>query len=123
MFAPVITLKINKLHISFTSINLILPFYFCCCCCKPMDYVKGTHKGFAFVEFQDADDAAEALYNMDGAEISGKTLSVSIANTNQIKLGSHKAVWSTDEWFQKQQKENDGNNNPTEEEGETKDTQ
>lgn len=67
-----------------------------------MDYVKGTHKGFAFVEFQDADDAAEALYNMDGAEISGKTLSVSIANANQIKLGSHKAVWSTDEWFQKQ---------------------
>lgn len=45
---------------------------------------------------------------MDGAELMGKTLSVSLAQANQLKSAamSHKskqqqAVWSTDEWFQK----------------------
>eukprot|EP00543_Licmophora_paradoxa_P013957 CAMPEP_0202479060 /NCGR_PEP_ID=MMETSP1360-20130828/94787_1 /ASSEMBLY_ACC=CAM_ASM_000848 /TAXON_ID=515479 /ORGANISM="Licmophora paradoxa, Strain CCMP2313" /LENGTH=140 /DNA_ID=CAMNT_0049106369 /DNA_START=32 /DNA_END=454 /DNA_ORIENTATION=+ len=68
----------------------------------PMDYVKGVHKGFAFVEYEDADDAAEAIDNMDGAELMGKVLSVSVAQPNQLKDFHNKAVWSTDEWFQKQ---------------------
>jgi len=68
----------------------------------PMDYQSGSHKGFSFVEYQDADDAAEALYNMDGAELMGRVLNVNLAQKNQIKLGSHKAVWSTDEWFKEQ---------------------
>lgn len=67
-----------------------------------MDYQSGSHKGFSFVEYQDADDAAEALYNMDGAELMGRVLNVNLAQKNQIKLGSHKAVWSTDEWFKEQ---------------------
>ena len=65
-----------------------------------MDYVKGTHKGFAFVEYQDADDAEEAIYNMDGAELFGRALNVNLARQDSIQLGSHKAVWTTDEWFQ-----------------------
>mmetsp|Transcript_20010 Transcript_20010/g.25265 ORF Transcript_20010/g.25265 Transcript_20010/m.25265 type:complete len:143 (+) Transcript_20010:89-517(+) len=68
----------------------------------PMDYAKGTHKGFAFIEYQDADDASEAIYNMDGAELFGKVLNVNLAQNNQINLGSNKAVWTTDEWFQDQ---------------------
>jgi peptidyl-prolyl isomerase E (cyclophilin E) len=68
----------------------------------PMDYAKGTHKGFAFVEYQDADDAAEAIYNMDGAELFGRVLNVNLAQNNQVNLGSNKAVWTTDEWFQQQ---------------------
>jgi len=68
----------------------------------PMDYAKGTHKGFAFVEYEDADDAAEAIYNLDGAELMGRTLTVNLAQQNQAKLGSAKPVWSTDEWFQDQ---------------------
>ena len=68
----------------------------------PMDYAKGTHKGFAFVEYQDADDAAEAIYNMDGSELFGRVLNVNLAQNNQISLGSNKAVWTQDEWFQHQ---------------------
>ena len=74
----------------------------------PMDYVKGVHKGFAFLEYQDGDDAAEAMYNMDGAEMHGRVLSVNLAQANQIKLGGNKAVWTTDEWFQEQTGGNDG---------------
>lgn len=74
----------------------------------PMDYAKGTHKGFAFVEYQDADDASEAIYNMDGAELFGRVLNVNLAQNNQVNLGSMKAVWTTDEWFQQQNGGADG---------------
>jgi peptidyl-prolyl isomerase E (cyclophilin E) len=87
----------------------------------PMDYVKGYHRGFAFVEYDDPDDAEEAIFNMDGAELLNRTIQVSIAQANQIhKLSgtttsstvsggggsgrgrgpSTEAVWTSDEWFQ-----------------------
>jgi peptidyl-prolyl isomerase E (cyclophilin E) len=68
----------------------------------PMDYAAGTHKGFAFLEYVDGEDAAEAIYNMDGAELFGKTLTVNIAQGEKMNLGSNKAVWSTEEWFKEQ---------------------
>ena len=68
----------------------------------PMDYAAGTHKGFAFLEFVEADDANEAIYNMDGSELFGKSLTVNVAQAEKMKLGSSKAVWSTEEWFKEQ---------------------
>ena len=65
----------------------------------PMDYASGTHKGFAFLEFVESDDANEAIYNMDGAELFGKSLTVNVAQADKMNLGSAKALWSTDEWF------------------------
>lgn len=91
----------------------------------PMDYKAGRHRHFAFVEYDDADDAAEAIFNMDGSDLVGKTIRVSLAQQNQInKLTSssggggettttttsssggggpsnrHQAIWSSDDWFQ-----------------------
>ena len=69
-----------------------------------MDYAKGEHRGFAFVEYDDADDAEEAIYNMDGADLLGFTLKVSLAQQNQLNKmtsGPQKAIWNNDEWFQK----------------------
>ena len=87
-------------------------------CGKPMDYVKGIHRGFAFVEYESAEDADEAIFNMDGSELLGQTISVSVAQPNQIHrltttsshhTGSggssnhhHEAIWTSDEWFQQQ---------------------
>eukprot|EP00523_Entomoneis_sp_CCMP467_P007741 CAMPEP_0168734830 /NCGR_PEP_ID=MMETSP0724-20121128/9019_1 /TAXON_ID=265536 /ORGANISM="Amphiprora sp., Strain CCMP467" /LENGTH=157 /DNA_ID=CAMNT_0008781953 /DNA_START=26 /DNA_END=499 /DNA_ORIENTATION=- len=75
----------------------------------PLDYVTGRHRGFGFVEFQDADDAAESVYNRDGAELLGRTLRVSLAQANQLHKLLHNghgaaasAVWTSDEWFQQQ---------------------
>jgi peptidyl-prolyl isomerase E (cyclophilin E) len=67
-----------------------------------MDYKAGVHKGFGFVEYEDADDANEAIFNMDGADLMGRTLRVSMAQMNQLnKLGTtQQAIWSSDEWFQ-----------------------
>ncbi|KAL3944082.1 MAG: hypothetical protein SGBAC_001868, partial [Bacillariaceae sp.] len=69
----------------------------------PMDYTKGKHKGFGFVEFEDAEDATEAIFNMDGADIMGRSISVDMAQANQISKISNtrnQAIWSSDEWFQ-----------------------
>jgi RNA recognition motif-containing protein len=62
--------------------------------------LKGSNKGFAFVEYTDADDASEAIYNLDGSELYGKVLSVSLAKEGQGRLDTNKAVWSTDDFFQ-----------------------
>jgi peptidyl-prolyl isomerase E (cyclophilin E) len=66
-----------------------------------MDYTKGVHRGFAFTEYEDADDADEAIFNLNGSELLGRTLKVSLAQPNQVnKLSSnHEAVWKSDEWF------------------------
>ena len=80
-----------------------------------MDYKAGVHKGFGFVEYEDADDANEAIFNMDGADLMGRTLRVSMAQMNQLnKLGTtQQAIWSSDEWFQQNVS---GQTNPEEQE-------
>lgn len=70
-----------------------------------MDYQSGRHRGFAFVEYEDAEDAEEALFNMDGAELLGRFLKVSLAQANQVNkltTKSNEAIWKSDEWFQQQ---------------------
>ncbi len=55
-----------------------------------------THKGFAYVEFEDSADAKEAIDNMDQAEFFGRTLKVSQAKapkSAQEGLGSKTAIW------------------------------
>lgn len=68
----------------------------------PMDYTQGRHKGFGFIEYEDAEDASEAIFNMDGADLMGRTIRVSMAQMNQLsKLSTtQQAIWSSDEWFQ-----------------------
>lgn len=70
-----------------------------------MDYAAGVHRGFAFVEFEDSDDASEAIFNMDGAELLGRTIRASLAQPNQVHKFSStgsapQAIWKSDEWFQ-----------------------
>ena len=71
-----------------------------------MDYAKGTSKGFAFVEFEEADDATEAIFNRDGANLLGRTLQVNMAQANQANKLSE-PVWNSDEWYQQQQQKED----------------
>lgn len=55
-----------------------------------------SHKGFAYVEFDDATDAKEAIDNMDQAEFFGRTIRASQAKapkSAQEGLGSKTAVW------------------------------
>ena len=65
----------------------------------PMDGKTQKHKGFAFVQFDSKDDAAEAIDNMHNAELYGRVLRVNRAKPMQHKLGDAKPVWSAEEWF------------------------
>mmetsp|Transcript_18514 Transcript_18514/g.32141 ORF Transcript_18514/g.32141 Transcript_18514/m.32141 type:complete len:134 (-) Transcript_18514:114-515(-) len=45
----------------------------------PMDHKTAKHKGFAFIQFEEAADAMEAVANMNESELYGKTIRVSLA--------------------------------------------
>ncbi|XP_052776083.1 peptidyl-prolyl cis-trans isomerase E-like [Mya arenaria] len=66
----------------------------------PLDYETEKHRGFAFVEFELAEDAAAAIDNMNDAELFGKTVRCNLAKPMKVKEGHAKAVWSDDTWLQ-----------------------
>ena len=49
----------------------------------PLNYETGQTKGFAFVQYADADDCADAVANMHMNEIDGKTIRVTYATDEQ----------------------------------------
>ena len=54
------------------------------------------HRGFAYVEFEDPDDAKAAVDNMDQSELFGRVIRVSAAKAPKSAtegLGSKTAVW------------------------------
>lgn len=65
----------------------------------PIDFTTQKHRGFAFVEFESAQDAADAIDNMDNSEIFGRTIRVNIAKPQKLKEGSARAVWAEDSWL------------------------
>lgn len=67
----------------------------------PLDYSTQKHKGFAFIEFQLAEDAADAIDNMDNSEILGKTIRVNIAKPMKHKDGGNQPIWANDEFLRK----------------------
>ena len=55
------------------------------------------HRGFAYVEYEDADDAKEAIDNMDKSEFFGRTIKVTAAKAPKSTtegLGSRTALWN-----------------------------
>lgn len=65
----------------------------------PVDFASQKHRGFAFVEFESAEDAADAIDNMNEAEIYGRTIRVNIAKPSKLKESSARAVWADDQWL------------------------
>jgi peptidyl-prolyl isomerase E (cyclophilin E) len=58
------------------------------------------NRGFAFVEFEEVEDAAAAIDTMDASELLGRVLRVNLAKPAKNKLGSNKAVWAeADDWY------------------------
>lgn len=56
------------------------------------------HRGFGYVEFEDAADAKEAIDNMDQSELYGRVIKVALAkpdrkDTGEVGLGSSTAIW------------------------------
>ncbi|XP_044737154.1 peptidyl-prolyl cis-trans isomerase E isoform X3 [Chrysoperla carnea] len=66
----------------------------------PLDYESEKHRGFAFIEFENAEDAAAAIDNMNDSELFGRTIRVNIAKPQKVKEGSTRPVWAEDVWLQ-----------------------
>ncbi|ESP03333.1 hypothetical protein LOTGIDRAFT_205061 [Lottia gigantea] len=66
----------------------------------PLDYETEKHRGFAFVEFELAEDAAAAIDNMNDSELFGRTIRVNLAKPMKVKEGASRAVWAEDSWLQ-----------------------
>ncbi|KAG9229594.1 hypothetical protein BJ875DRAFT_433291 [Amylocarpus encephaloides] len=60
------------------------------------------HRGFGYVEYEDAQDTKDAIDNMDQSEFFGKVIRVSAAkapkNVNE-GLGSRTALWEQEGWL------------------------
>ena len=65
----------------------------------PIDFSTQKHRGFAFIEYESAQDASFAIDNMNDSEIFGKTIRVNIAKPIKLKEGSARPVWSEDSWL------------------------
>jgi RNA recognition motif-containing protein len=55
-----------------------------------------AHRGFGYVEFESADDAKEAIDNMDQSELFGRVIRVAQAKPQKVVgegLGSKTAIW------------------------------
>ncbi|PVH97945.1 RNA-binding domain-containing protein [Periconia macrospinosa] len=62
------------------------------------------HRGFGYVEFESSLDAAEAIDNMDRAELGGAVIKVALARPMKEVgegLGSRTAVWEQEGWIAK----------------------
>lgn len=64
----------------------------------PVDAMTQKHRGFAFVEFEDPSDAAEALDNLHKAELYGSVLKVTFSKPPK-QGAAGKAVWADDEYI------------------------
>ena len=80
-----------------------------------INLISDTTRGFGFVEFENEEDCADAIENMEGAELFGRVLRCNIAKP-MTKAPSGEAVWSADDWIQNSLK--DGDNLDTYDEGE-----
>ena len=62
----------------------------------PTDPSGQKHRGFAFVQYETKEDAADAIDNMDNAELYGRVLKVNIAKPDAMRGSSHRPVWESD---------------------------
>ncbi|KAA0186562.1 hypothetical protein HAZT_HAZT004247 [Hyalella azteca] len=67
----------------------------------PLDYESGKHRGFAFIEYELAEDAADAIDNMNESELFGRTIRVNVSKPQKAGANSSRAVWSDDSWLEK----------------------
>lgn len=64
---------------------------------NPNSNTTEPHRGFAYVEFEDTDDAKEAIDNMDQSEFFGRVIKVTPAKAPKSAdegLGSKTAIWA-----------------------------
>ncbi|XP_039622225.1 nucleolin isoform X2 [Polypterus senegalus] len=91
------TLVVNNLAYSATEDSLQSKFEKAVSCRIPQN--NGRSRGFAFVEFESAEDAKEALDNLNNTEIEGRTVRLEFCQGNQKSEGGRGAGGPTKTLF------------------------
>lgn len=67
----------------------------------PLDYETQKHRGFGFIQFESAEDAAAAIDNLDDSELFGRTIRVNLARPVGGGDRSTRPLWADEEWLEK----------------------
>ena len=67
----------------------------------PKDHITEKFRGFAFIEFDEREDAFAAIDNYDRAEFMGRNIKVRKSKPVDLKPNYHKPVWDNDDWMTK----------------------
>lgn len=70
----------------------------------PIDHVTEKMRGYAFIEFDEREDAFAAIDNYDQTEFLDRTIRVRKSKPQDLKPNYHDAVWRNDDWLQKIEK-------------------
>ena len=92
------TVSVPLLHAAFIPFGPILDIHL------PADPDAKTprHRGFAFIEYADQEDALDAIDNMHWSDLEGVPIKVQMAKAfRHEELGS-RAVWTDDKWLRDQ---------------------
>lgn len=68
----------------------------------PKDFKENKTRGFAFIEFEESEDCAEALDNMDGSELLGKVIRCNLARPPPNAKNTGKAVWTAEDFLKEE---------------------
>lgn len=66
----------------------------------PLDHITEKNRGFAFVEFDEVEDAFAAIDNYDKTEFMERTIKVRKSKPVDMKPTYNKPVWHNDNWLQ-----------------------
>jgi len=67
----------------------------------PLEWATGEHRGFGFVEFEEPEDAAAAIDNMNYTELRNHVVHVAIARPIRVTERSERPVWADDDWLKR----------------------
>lgn len=67
----------------------------------PKDHLTLKYRGFAFIEFDEREDAYAAIDNYDRTEFMGRNIKVRKSKRVDMKPNYHKPVWHGDDWLTK----------------------
>ena len=63
----------------------------------PIETATNTHKGYAFIEYEEQEDADHAIENMNDSELCGRVIKVMYARPSKFKEGANRPIWSDQE--------------------------
>ncbi len=67
-----------------------------------MDEKTQKHKGYGFVEFEEAEDAKAAILNMNFAELNGNPMTINFATAMHSAQEYNSGVWNLEDTFKAQ---------------------